>query len=193
MNLYFLSLLQPDRERRKNIACVYIINVALWKYFWKLGNQGKHQEEASLYLITRFPFLQKGDLISGDVCSMAFWSLDQLTDFEPEMIHPFFYFYYDSDWEQQVFSKDIINFISTNKPQKRKKLQGQRIDHILMRGFKMGKTKYELIIVSEEDATTSLEEKIVVDHDFVIRTNWDLGNEINDYMSRYKKRLFLYY
>jgi hypothetical protein len=76
MNLYFLSLLQPDRERRKNIACVYVINeqdnVALWKYFWKLDNQGKHQEEASLYLISRFPFLQKGDLISANDCSMAF-------------------------------------------------------------------------------------------------------------------------
>jgi hypothetical protein len=58
MNLYFVSLLEPDVERKKNIACVYDVS----EFDLDSKNQNFKYE---LYLILRkkFPFLSKGDII----------------------------------------------------------------------------------------------------------------------------------
>src|SRR5215208_4150810 len=109
MNTYFLSLCEPDKmSRKKNIACVYNIkpedNDSVYNFINRCGNLDKNLEKFSLYIISRFPYISKGDLVLDDDVTMVFCDEKFIFSFEPQMmINPFFYFYVDPEREYQLF------------------------------------------------------------------------------------------
>jgi hypothetical protein len=186
MNTFFLSLLQVDLERRKNVTCYYQLQ--------------ENESMESEYLKSRFPFLKKGDLIEVDKY-ISTWNGNFVSENEPfkEMkAHPFFLCYEDPDCQLEHLSLEIVDRISSSKTQRGKKLCDLIIAHLLIRNFKIGKTRYDLICTldgGELDLSNkqfhSLEKSIRNDSSFVFKVTWDYRKQIDDYKSRYKKRLFL--
>ena len=126
MNLYFVSLLKVDLERKKNVVCKYYL---------------------------------------GDVANLL---LDSLLERRTTIFnHPFL--------------------------------------HLHVKSFKIRKVRYELILflgdegldlddVDEmEDEFSHLEDEVENEYNPIYKTTLNLRGENNDYLSKYKKRLFLKY
>jgi hypothetical protein len=193
MNLYFLSLLKEDRERRKNITCQYYLGSG-----FKFGGwiPKENIDETNSYLTTRFPFLKKGDLIIDGQNTVWDWDGNTIihADVTPENDHP--YFYDNLNWEREN-STFFVNFPKTTF----EKRISQNVPLLYTSRFKIGKVRYELILFldnrlfrSHQEQFSLLESMIKRNFKlFIFKTNPDFGYVTEDYMSRYKKRLFLRY
>jgi hypothetical protein len=212
MNLYFLSLLKKDEERRKNLTCVYYIKQSdkclegyTPKLYYDLTQYCDYElgRRLGYRLKQRFPFLQVGDLIEKEENLLKKWNGSQvvLVDFPLPHLHPFFFSLVDEgDWEHNDLPRSVIHQLSISRLERRMKFMDENMGHFLVQNLKVGKTRYECIIMPyglfyDEDMVDSdfyyLENKVKSKSIVMYRTT--LRMKIYDYKSRYKKRLFIFY
>jgi hypothetical protein len=198
MNLYFVSLLRKEGacdflslsetrkkevERKKNLYVKYEVSGPL---------------RGMDLLKKRYPRIQKGDLVNHNWGS-DFWNVDSLAR-EPnveEGNHPFFYDFSggndDHIWNCNHLSASTKERISSSKLERKD-------DCLLVSNFKIGKTKYELVIKSDvvwlpfdEKQMLNLESKVRSMKLFCFQVDSSVVPRIDDYKNRYKKRLFLFF
>jgi hypothetical protein len=210
MNLYFLSLLEVDIKRRKNLACVYYIkqrDKCLEGYTPKLYYDLTQYYDDDLgrrlgfRLKERFPFLEVGDLIWKDGNLLRKWNGSQvvLPDFPLPFLHPFFFSQVDEgDWEHNDLPPSAIDQLSKSRLERRMNFMGENMGHFLVRSLKVGKMRYECILVTFRLNQVQVEcdfhylESKIKSKSFVMhRTCFEM--KIDDYKDRYKKRLFIFY
>src|ERR1700733_14790519 len=194
MNTFFLSLIQPDIEKRKkNLACCYKItlkdNKCLTNYFIKFGNQKENLKKGSKYVKTRFPFLKENDFVYDDEDgNLGFWNGNELTRFDPVNGHPFLFCYEDSHWAREP-SNVFLDLLSKSKFERGTFIFNQTIVHLQVKNFKIGKVRYELILFLEGEEL-DFDEKVFLclehfakrQHNFFYKTTWDLEGKIDDYL-----------
>jgi hypothetical protein len=186
MNLYFLSLLKVDRERRKNVACFYKLDL----------DEDNKIKKASSYLLSRYPFLQNGDMIL-DGNNIRFWDGKKMKNHEKRIRHPFFFSYSNPNFELRALFCDSER-LSKCDYERKEKIFGLNIFHLLIRNFKIGKTRYDLLVLSKEIVSFFDDEFFYLEsrlrHPFSYRwflTTLNDKKESDEYVGKYKKRLFI--
>ena len=188
MNIFFLSLLEPNLNRRKNVANVYWV-----------------ENYDDFDLKTRFPFLEVGDLIRKKNHPIFMWNGNRICGCHILFIfqfHPFFLGYevdQDNNWEV-ILPFKVKNVIKFSLLERRNELGTQKYNHIFIPKIKIRKVKYDLIITlgcigrMNKGLFDTLDELIRETDQFSCFTKWDQEeNLVEDYMARTKKRLFLVY
>jgi hypothetical protein len=128
MNLYFLSLLKPEKRREKNIANVYQVGTV------RLGPERN--------LESRFPFLEKGDIIKyEDSIYISGGGRGQFPS------HPYFYSYY-SGYIMYYLSEEYKSHLSLANLQIQTSTIGQSTNRMyFVSKFKLGKRKYNISMI----------------------------------------------
>jgi hypothetical protein len=182
MNLYFISLLKIEVERKKNIACSYFIL-----------NRTK-KGTSSKYLKTRFPFLKEGDQVkitNNKTRTPYFFFNNKLVIDVPKKFvsHPYFFLYVNQVQKIAPISKKDRTMISEQYKKKGFKVFG--VNEYLVPLVKIGKMRYNILFYK-----INFEELIP----FLIEKNmngaWILCDPISHpetYDSRFKKRLDVHF
>jgi hypothetical protein len=172
MNLYFISLLRKEVERKKNRENYYVTR----------------QENMSVeYIRKRYPYISLGDTLSFSKFiheqPYLFYHGDRLEDWSPTGLHPFFYTRENNSIQDGYshLSSLTLNRISNS-------IFERKEDHFLISNFKIGKTKYEVAICDYEQNIDTLEQK-VRDMDSFYFVTKDILKEWDAYKLKYKKRL----
>jgi hypothetical protein len=197
MNTYFLSLLQSDRKREKNLATYYKINhddVVEWT---KRDIRRNHRFDD--YLRYRFPRVERGDVVqflNRNPDSYRIWTGTKTEHCLNEggkgeffqINHPFSYL------------REIV-CLNTHVTDKLRKSKPQRLNdknnrgYLLIPKFKIGKVKYDIVLCSKMNLTGEQlyreMEKLFTDRKTYCILS-EPNKNIGDYLETYKKRLFIF-
>jgi hypothetical protein len=195
MNLYFLSLLEADKEREKNVALKYKISTT------DSGVKNVILSQIYDYLNSRFPFVRKGDEI--DVGATSFyWGSKIGGCLEPNIVHPLFYLGMGID--HCPFSKSDLEKIRNSKLEKRtRKFVWVYDNSDVLLGFfvcdlKIRKVRYKLFLFSyeyvlpDDNSFSVLENQIRNGNDCLVN-NDDLVDEEDGLLYRRKKIVHVHF
>jgi hypothetical protein len=196
MNTYFLSLLQPIKDRKKNLCCRYIVDGDKFPTMMRPKSKDGQQRKME-YIKSRFPFIQIGDEIItdggtsywGEKTSMFKWIPSSFSGYN---FHPYFFFEEDENLEQKDcthFSQETINRISKSIYSKLKLTEDEFC--IVIHRLKIGKTKYEITFFDNNDSSINLEKKMKKLEDFVFQCE-DVKMKDDYFGTRYKKGLSVF-
>jgi hypothetical protein len=181
MNLYFLSLVKKDQERKKDLANLYVI----YEPKSNLTNE---------YLLTRFPFLSKWDalIVNNEI---RFWNGNKIIpkeEYKPEgSINPYFH----NEWTNMIGLKLISDkdLIRISKAKLERIMLRYESESLVLSRFKIGKRKYTLFFfLYIQDDLLLLEKKIRSMSGFYVKT--DMWKHLEDDLLRiHKKGLYVYF
>jgi hypothetical protein len=185
MNLYFVSLLNEPRERKKNVTNLYFIPEP----------KSKLTKE---YIFSRFPFLSKWDSLIVNL-DLFFWngkSFVHKEEIEVENNNPYFHGYWSNMVGLKLISEKDMKRISTSNFE-RKMLDNDRC--LFLPKFKIGKVKYDLYFLlfsvdyfEEEEEFFLLEDKIRSLSGYYVKT--ELYKHKNTDLIKIQKRgLYLFF
>jgi hypothetical protein len=190
MNTYFLSLLQPEKERKKNVTNKHYVSIDDDFAFYS-------QHQWNNYLKTKFPFLQPGDLINFKSEDRNWhkysetWDGNQVKEshsfLQGQNFHPYF-FDYDKG------NNYAVNLLS---PQIRDRILGSHFkskrDRLIVNHFKLGKVKYQLVFqIPLSFRIDPLSYLKIIKQELEDYFEFQTPNvdQPFDYLTKYKKRLF---
>jgi hypothetical protein len=156
MNLYFVSLLVKDKERRKEISNIYQTGFNSFDSYWKKSQEEK--DKINIRLKTRFPFLGVGDQIQMRNKTIFVWTGTESPsrtgcwngrEFIPQWrlfnlnVHPFFF-----DNTNRVF-RFILDLVSKSSLEEITNNIGQQ--GFMIPRLKIGKRKYVVYLFAWDD------------------------------------------
>jgi hypothetical protein len=161
MNLYFLSLLKSDFKKEKKIGLTYKVYEkdnppnSIFESVDEIGEKDK--KVLSSYLRTRFPFLQRGDIICGLKLKDDFWTANDICwdygvteDYSSDAVNPFFY-------QMCCLSYHITgSWVTTDLKERISKSEIVIHSFVEIKRFKIGNRRYTIRFSSNRESKEEL-------------------------------------